>query len=172
MKKFSLSLLQKTFLAVIVVFLPLIIAFVYNFNINKKILMGHALEDLSGLAFVYEEVVSQFLEKSMNRVQDFSSDGVIRNGTQSILDGNQSATKILSEYILKNKLIIDKSIHTISIISPEGKVLTSTDLSTIGSDLSGEEFFKDGRDKVSIAEKKTEATEMAVFKGYSGFRFL
>src|SRR3990170_1434479 len=160
MKKFSLSLLQKTFLAVIVVFLPLIIAFVYNFNINKKILMGHALEDLSSLAFVYEEVVSQFLEKSMNRVQDFSSDGVIRNGTQSILDGNQSATKILSEYILKNKLIIDKSIYTISIISPEGKVLTSTDLSTIGSDLSEEEYFKKGKDMVIVAEKRTVAPEL------------
>ena len=160
MKKISLSLLQKTFLAVIVVFLPLIIAFVYNFNINKKILMGHALEDLSSQAFVYEEVVSQFLEKSMNRVQDFSSDGVIRNGTQSILDGNQSATKILSEYILKNKLIIDKSIHTISIISPEGKVLTSTDLSTIGSDLSEERYFKKGKDMVIVAEKRTVAPEL------------
>lgn len=160
MKKISLSLLQKTFLAVIVVFLPLIIAFVYNFNINKKILMGHALEDLSSQAFVYEEVVSQFLEKSMNRVQDFSSDGVIRNGTQSILDGNQSATKILSDYILKNKLIIDKAIHTISIISPDGKVLTSTDLSTIGSDLSEEEYFKKGKDMVIVAEKRTVAPEL------------
>ena len=160
MKKFHLSLLTKTLLAVIVVFLPLIIAFVYNFNINKKILMGHALEDLSSQAFVYEEVVSQFLGKSMNRVQDFSSDGVIRNGTQNILDGNQSAIKILSDYIFKNKLIIDKSIHTISIISSDGKVLTSTDLSAVGSDFSGEKFFKEGKERVSVAEKRTVAPEL------------
>ncbi|OGW12229.1 MAG: hypothetical protein A2W77_09810 [Nitrospinae bacterium RIFCSPLOWO2_12_39_16] len=160
MKKISLSLLQKTFLAVIVVFLPLIIAFVYNFNINRKILMGHALEDLSSQAFVYEEVVSQFLEKSMNRVQDFSSDGVIRNGTQSILEGQQSAVKNLSDYILKNKIVIDKSIHTISIISPDGRVLTSTDLSAVGSDLSGENFFKKGKERVSVAEKRTASPEL------------
>ncbi|MBI5750305.1 MAG: PAS domain-containing protein [Nitrospinae bacterium] len=160
MKKIHLSLLQKTFLAVIAVFLPLIVAFVYNYNINRKILMGHALEDLSSQAFVYEEVVSQFLEKSMNRVQDFSSDGVIRNGTQSILEGQQSAVKNLSDYILKNKLIIDKSIHTISIISPDGRVLTSTDPSAVGSDLSGEEFFKEGKDMVSIAEKRIAAPEL------------
>src|SRR3989338_6451332 len=153
MKKISLSLLQKTFLAVIVVFLPLIIAFVYNFNINRKILMGHALEDLSSQAFVYEEVVSQFLEKSMNRVQDFSSDCVIRNGTQSILEGQQSAVKNLSDYILKNKIVIDKSIHTISIISPDGRVLTSTDLSAVGSDLSGENFFKKGKETLIPAKK-------------------
>jgi PAS domain S-box-containing protein len=160
MKKISLTLIQKTFLSVIAVFLPLIIAFFYNLNINKEVLMGHALEDLSSQAFVYEEVLSQFLEKSKNRVQDFSSDGVIRSEAELILNGNRSAVKSLSDYISKNKLIIDKSIYTISIISPEGKVIASTDLSAVGGDLSGEEYFKKGKDRVSVAERKTSAPEL------------
>src|SRR3989338_7193172 len=106
MKKISLTLLQKTFLAVLVVSIPLMIVFLYNYNKNTKYIKEDAIRDLANAESVYEGLIYQFLEKVENRIQDFSSDGYIRNEAQKILEGQKSSVKILSDYISKNKLTL------------------------------------------------------------------
>ncbi|HAP67106.1 MAG TPA: hypothetical protein DCQ99_04730 [Nitrospinae bacterium] len=154
MKKRSLTLLQKTFLAVLVVSIPLIIVFLYNYNKNTKYIKEDAIRDLANAESVYEGLIYQFLEKAENRVQDFSSDGYIKDEAQKILEGQKSSVKILSDYISKNKLTLDNAINTISIMSLDGKVLTSTNTSTIGNDFSSEEFFLRGKDGISAASSE------------------
>src|SRR3989338_8153324 len=151
MEKRHLTLLQKTVFAVIVVALPLIITFLYNYKKNTEYIKGETLVDLANTELVYEGLIYQFFEKAENRVQDFSSDGYIRDGTQKILEGQKSSVETLSDYISRNKLILDKTINAISIISLDGKVLTSTNISTIGNDFSSEEFFLRGKNNISVA---------------------
>jgi len=114
MEKRHLTLLQKTVFAVIVVALPLIITFLYNYKKNTEYIKGETLVDLANTELVYEGLIYQFFEKAENRVQDFSSDGYIRDGTQKILEGQKSSVKILSDYISKNKLNYPKAIFIIS----------------------------------------------------------
>ncbi|MBI3583521.1 MAG: PAS domain-containing protein [Nitrospinae bacterium] len=154
MKRLSLSLLQKTILAVIVVSLPLIITFLYNYNKNTEYIKEDAIRDLANTELVYEGLIYQSLEKAENRVQDFSSDGYIRDGAQKILEGQKSSVETLSDYISRNKLILDKTINMISIMSLDGKVLTSTNISTIGNDFSSEEFFLKGKNGISVASSE------------------
>src|SRR3989304_10636767 len=116
MEKRHLTLLQKTVFAVIVVALPLIITFLYNYKKNTEYIKGETLVDLANAESVYEGLIYQFLEKAENRVQDFSSDGYIRDEAQKILEGQKSSVKILSDYISKNKLTLDNAINTISIM--------------------------------------------------------
>ena len=151
MEKRHLTLLQKAVFAVIVVALPLIITFLYNYKKNTEYIKGETLVDLANTELVYEGLIYQFFEKAENRVQDFSSDGYIRDGTQKILEGQKSSVETLSDYISRNKLILDKTINAISIISLDGKVLTSTNISTIGNDFSSEEFFLRGKNNISVA---------------------
>src|SRR3990172_11303048 len=151
MEKRHLTLLQKAVFAVIVVTLPLIITFLYNYKKNTEYIKGETLVDLANTELVYEGLIYQFFEKAENRVQDFSSDGYIRDGTQKILEGQKSSVETLSDYISRNKLILDKTINAISIISLDGKVLTSTNISTIGNDFSSEEFFLRGKNNISVA---------------------
>src|SRR3989304_7955741 len=151
MEKRHLTLLQKTVFAVIVVALPLIITFLYNYKKNTEYIKGETLVDLANTELVYEGLIYQFFEKAENRVQDFSSGGYIRDGTQKILEGQKSSVETLSDYISRNKLILDKTINAISIISLDGKVLTSTNISTIGNDFSSEEFFLRGKNNISVA---------------------
>ncbi len=158
MEKRHLTLLQKVVFAFIVVSLPLIITFLYNYNKNTKYIKEEAIVDLVNTELVYEGLIYQFFEKAENRVQDFSSDGYIRDRAQKIIEGQKSSVETLSDYISRNKIILDKTINTISIMSLDGKVLTSTNISTIGNDFSSEEFFLRGKNNISVAVNENVAS--------------
>ena len=107
------------------------------------------------------------------RVQDFSSDGMIRKTLEGVIDGSASP-RSLSEYLVRNKLALDKTIERILVVAPDGRVAASTDPEYAGRDVSGEVFFlswKKGVDVVSLEagpEKKTALAVSAPLFGASG----
>lgn len=99
------------------------------------------LNDFEMMAEGTEKVIYQFLDMKQKRVQDFSSDGFVSDQLKKIVNGNKAAVKPLNEHLIKNKLPLDKTIHSISLISLNGIVVASSDKSLIGKDVSRETFF-------------------------------
>lgn len=152
MKRFSISLYYKALLAIIAILLPLFITFLIGYNRNKQHLVRHALDDLTVIAEAYEGRVYQFLEMSKRRAQDFASDGYIREQTQKIILGRTSEVGPLGDHLVRNKMSLDKTIHAIRVVSLDGRVVASTDASSIGMDVSGAPFFISGRKAASVTE--------------------
>ena len=70
------------------------------------------------------------------RAQDFASDGFIRTQLQKAIHGNTSAFSKLNKHLIKNKIVLDKTINAVCILSLEGRVVASTDKAKIGKELS------------------------------------
>lgn len=157
MRHRSLTLLQKSLVAFAIIFLPVVITFFYDYYRNTEATKRLILNNLTVLAETFEGQVYQFLEMSRRRVSDFSSDGIIRDDLQKIIEGQASMTPVLNDYLSKNKLSLDRSIHNISIISLEGKIVASTDPSMIGADFSANPIFLKGKDGVALVETAVES---------------
>ena len=103
MKNLSISLRKKALLSIGLILLPITLTFFYEYNKNKDYIKEGVLSDLTVIAEAFEGQVYQFIEMSKRRVQDFSSDGVIRSGLQDILKkGRDPEAKFLSEYLSHN----------------------------------------------------------------------
>ncbi len=151
-KKNSLSLSQKAFLGILAVLLPVIVTFILVYNHNRVYLKNRVLDTLTIIAEAYEGHVYQFLEQSKRRVQDFASDGFIRTQLLRKIRGKASSKDLLSKHLTKNKIVLDKTINTIHVLSVEGKVVASTNSAEIGMDYSGEPFFVNGKDAITVGE--------------------
>ncbi|MBI5826597.1 MAG: response regulator [Deltaproteobacteria bacterium] len=175
MKTISISLFHKALLAVALLLLPILITFLHGYRNNREFLKKHILDDLTVIAGVYEGQVYQFLEMSRRRVQDFSSDGMIRNALEGASKG-RAGSRSLSEYLVRNKLVLDKTIKRIDVITLDGRVAASTDPGRIGGDVSREGWFISGRDGVNVASheagdgEKTEVAASAPLFSVSGKR--
>jgi len=126
------SLLKKILAAIIVILLPIIISFIYIYYNDKQFLIDNIQKELTVIADAYEGQIYQFLAMSRSRVNDFASDGIIRQHFQDIIEGRESGDKFLNNYLIKNKKSLDKSIHSISLMTFDGRILASTDRSRIG----------------------------------------
>ncbi len=160
MKKFGGSLSEKALIGIVVVLLPILIAFSVTYTQNRAYLKQRVLDTLTVIAEAYEGQVYQFLEMAKRRAQDFASDGFIRSQLQKILGGNPYASKALNKHLIQNKLVLDKTIHTINILSLDGLVVASTNGSELGKDLSDKSFFLKGKDAAVMEES---------FAGHTGF---
>ncbi|HHT9123789.1 MAG TPA: cache domain-containing protein, partial [Candidatus Wunengus sp. YC63] len=83
-----------------------------------------------------------------------ASDGFIRTHLQKAIHGNTSAINKLNKHLVRNKLVLDKTINTINILSLEGRVAASTSSAEIGRDLSKEACFEGGKNAVTIVENR------------------
>lgn len=175
MKTISVSLFHKALLAVVLLLLPILITFLHGYRNNREFLKKHILDDLTVIAEVYEGQVYQFIEMSRRRVQDFSSDGMIRNALEGAIEG-RAGSRSLGEYLVRNKLVLDKTIKRIDVITLDGRVAASTDPVRVGRDVSREVWFISGRDGVNIASheagpgKITEVEASAPLFSASGKR--
>lgn len=152
--KFNRSLSKKALIGIVFILLPVVITFFLSFHKNRWHIKELIFNDITAIAEAYEGHVYQFLEISKRRVQDFASDGFIRH---QLLKINRSrdkriATMSLNKYLAKDKIILDKSIKTIHVLSPEGRVVASTNIPEIGMDLSNEAFFIKGSDVIKVVE--------------------
>jgi hypothetical protein len=79
---------------------------------------------ISGTQSQYlQEVFDQFKV----RTADFSSDGFIRESTQTLVHGPDEETKNkLVEYLRKNKVPLDPSLFLIEVFDPQGILLATT----------------------------------------------
>ncbi|MDO8141108.1 MAG: EAL domain-containing protein [Candidatus Brocadiales bacterium] len=155
MRKFKLSLKEKALIGIIAILIPILITFVLVYSQNRVYLKNRVLDTLTVIAEAYEGQVYQFLEKAKIRARDFASDGFIRTQMQKAIRGNASAIGKLNKHIVKNKLVLDKTINTISILSLKGRVVASTSNAEIGRDLSREACFEEGKNSVAIVENRT-----------------
>ena len=153
MKKLKLSLKEKAIIGIIAILVPILITFVLMYRQNRVYLKNHILDTLTIIAEAYEGQVYQFLEMAKRRAYDFSSDGFIRIKLQEILHGNTSAVSELNEHLIKNKLVLDKTINAIHIFSLEGRVVASTNSAEIGRDFSSDAAFLQGKETVTLVDK-------------------
>ncbi len=151
-EQFNRALSKKALLGIIVILLPIIITFFLSYSRNKVYLKKRILDTITVIAESYEGQVYQFLEMAKQRARDFATDGFIRNQLQKIIHGNTFAIRTLNEHLVRNKLPLDKTIHAITILSLEGRVVASTNTSDLEKDLSSEVFFVKGKDAVTIVE--------------------
>ncbi|MCF6150133.1 MAG: PAS domain S-box protein [Candidatus Kuenenia sp.] len=154
-KKNTWSLSKKALLGILAVLLPVIVTFLLVYNHNRVYLKNRVLDTLTIIAEAYEGHVYQFLEQSKRRVQDFASDGFIRNQLLRIIRGKTTSTDVLSRHLIKNKIVLDKTISTIHVLSLEGKVVASTNNAEIGRNYSDEPFFINGKNDISVEETYT-----------------
>ncbi len=152
----NLKLFHKALIALFVILLPLFIAFLTGYTRNKGHFEENILNDMTGTSHLYEALVYQFIEKTKERVEDFSSDSHIRAELEKILNGKKGLSWPLNNYLSRNKLPLDKTISRICVISGSGIVIASTDSRKVGQDVSGEEFFKKGTARLSVAESYGE----------------
>ncbi len=142
MKRPAFSLSKKALLAVMVILLPILVTFIHGYNNNRRILERHILEDLRLNSGAIEGRVLQFVEMIQRGVSDFASDGIIREGVERVLKtGERSEAAALGDYIKKNKLPLDRHIHSIELIAPDGRVVVSTNGRAAGKSVAGDAFF-------------------------------
>ncbi|MEK6589162.1 MAG: PAS domain-containing protein [Nitrospinota bacterium] len=147
-----MSLLKKAFFTTIIILVPIFIVFFYNSNINEKHIKEETLKHITVIAEAFEGQVYQFLEMSKRRVHDFSTDGIIRDSLQEILEGKGTTVQLLNDYLSRNKLTIDRTIYSICVFSLEGRVLASTNNNLIGKNFSDKNFFLKGKEGLAITE--------------------
>lgn len=152
MKKSRGSLTQKALIAVLIILLPILITFVFSYYKSKELIKAQFLEDLNTITEISETHVYQFLEMADRRMKDFASDGLIRKELDEALKGNGGDAARLSDYLVKNKLPLETQIHDLNLISLDGKIISSTDASLVGTDVSNEPFFIDGRSGKAFTE--------------------
>ena len=152
--QFKLSLKEKALIGVVAILIPILITFVLVYSKNRVYLKNRILDTLTVIAEAYEGQVYQFLEKAKIRAQDFASDGFIRTHLQKAIHGNTSTINKLNKHLVKNKLVLDKTINTINILSLEGRVVASTNNAEMGRDLSKEACFEEGKNAVTIVENR------------------
>lgn len=159
MKWFSFSLSKKVLLAHLVVLLPILVIFLISYNANKSHIERLVLKNLGTLALEREGEIRLFMEANKRRVQDFATDGFIRDSLDRIRSGAQE-TDQLSEYLKKNKHPLDKNIAAITIVSLNGRVSASTDPARNGLDVSKEPFFTGAGNGAMVSEQTIGVPEI------------
>lgn len=154
LKGFHRSLSKKALIGIVFILLPIVIIFLLSYHKNKMRIKELVFNNITVIADAYEGHVYQFLEMSKQRIQDFASDGFIRH---QLLKINRSRDKkianmCLAKHLIKGKLILDRTIRTIHVLSLDGRVIASTNNHEIGMDLSGEDFFIKRKDDIVVAE--------------------
>jgi PAS domain S-box-containing protein len=141
-KIFTLS--KKAIYAILLILLPIAVTFTYTYKKNKEFLVIEEIHEMVGLANAYEGQVYLFLESARRRAQDFASDGFIRVSLKRINRGELSMVAPLNEHLTHNKITLDHTIHTINVISADGRIAASTRPENIGRNLRKEDFFLRG----------------------------
>lgn len=153
MSRLIFSLSRKAIAAVAIILLPVFITFVYGYKRNTSLIKGQLLDNLSVVPAALEVEVDQFIETSRRITRDFSSDGLIIKELNGLEGRVRTAPARLNEHLTRNKLPLHNHVRAIHVVSADGFIVSSTDGSFIGRDVSGEPFFtnaKLGRDVTGI----------------------
>ncbi len=144
----NFSLTKKALVALGIILLPILIAFVLGYSNNRERIKEHVINDITLVSEVFEGQVFQFLEMTKRRAQDFSADSIISTS----LSKNGRPSQALSRYLKQYKLPLDTQISSIHAISTDGRVIASTDDYYSGIDVSASEFFVNARKAVLVTE--------------------
>ncbi|MBI5588432.1 MAG: PAS domain-containing protein, partial [Deltaproteobacteria bacterium] len=141
MSRLIFSLSRKALAAVVIILLPVFITFVYGYKRNTALIKEQLLDNLSVVSTAVEAQVDQFIETSRRITRDFSSDGLIIKALDGLAPRGRVAPARLDEHLTRNKLPLHAHVRAIHVVSADGLIVSSTDSSFIGRDVSGEPFF-------------------------------
>ncbi len=139
----SISFKLVVILISIAVFIPLAGFGFYSFINFKSIVEKNTLNNATLIAEAYEGILFTYIDAIKNRTVDFSSDGFIRSNTKELNENpqNEVARQELNNHLIRNKMVLDKSIFGINIINNDGIVIASTNDFEISLDDSDEEHY-------------------------------
>lgn len=144
----SRSLRAKLLLTIVAVsLLPFTFGGVFEYYKEKEALEKQITEDMILFAESMEGHLYHFLQMTKRRIQDFSSDGFIRDSLEQITKGDPESTRVVKElnsHLAENKMPLDETIFGILVIDLKGRVVASTDEAEIGKDESEADYFIQG----------------------------
>ncbi len=129
---------KLTVLILTIVTIPLFLVGVYGYYTVEKALRQQAIGDIELLVKANDGLVDSLIHQTERTVAYFSSDETIRRLAQ------EANSDLLSQYLIKNKLSLDKHLIGINVINADGFVMASTHKTEIGKDESKDEYFVDG----------------------------
>ncbi len=100
-----------------------------------------------------ETSIILYLKTKAGKVQDFSSDGLIRDSLEKInqkVPDTKRLSDDLNKHLLENKKPLDPDCCDISILNLEGRVAASTDKGKIGGDKSDDDYFNEGKKGIHV----------------------
>lgn len=135
--------------------LPLLIMGGISVFYTARTIRNQTLRELEIVAESTKGEIQDFFKYHKARIQDFSSDGFIKNSLENIYldkpDKDETINK-LSRHLLINKLPILKDILEIFIVNRDGTIIASTNSSQIGKNCRNEKYFQKGSDKIYISD--------------------
>lgn len=145
----SKSLKGKLILLLLAVSLvPIAIVGYMSYLSGKTTIQKQSLDSLTTIVESRETSIILYLKTKAGKVQDFSSDGLIRDSLEKINQKGPDTKRLsddLNKHLLENKKPLDPDCYDISILNLEGKVVASTNKDTIGSDKSDDDCFNEGK---------------------------
>jgi PAS domain S-box-containing protein len=158
-------LAYKILLAFIAVLLPIIIAFFLSLDSTRKNVETLILDDLRHISEARAGELFLFFEMAGNRMEDFASDGVIRDELERAVKRNIANDETLTRYIIENKAPLDRNFYRLSVINGSGITVASTNSAAVGTAQKSEEFFLKGARGVAISMREKgfrDTPELAV----------
>lgn len=148
------SKLLVTFL--LVGLLPLIIFGYISISSSKKNIETQIYDNVLTTAEAKEGQIYVYLDEIKHRTEDFASDGLIKRQLKEYLGSEdlQGELSDLSDYLVKNKLPLDKNIFGIFVTNPEGLIIASTHKSEVGKNEAKDQYFLRGRNETYVSELK------------------
>ena len=145
----SKSLKGKLILLLLAVSLvPIAIVGYMSYLSGKTTIQKQSLDSLTTIVESRETSIILYLKTKAGKVQDFSSDGLIRDSLEKINQKGPDTKRLsddLNKHLLENKKPLDPDCCDISILNLEGKVAASTDKGKIGGDKSDDDCFNEGK---------------------------
>lgn len=119
----------------------------YSIYGHHKIFKEQINNYIASLAGSAAEQVNIFLQGKKERAIDFSSDGFIQNNLKSLKDNyNRETMQELSEHLIKNKIVVDKSFYEVFALDSNGKLVGTTNpKKEYGKDFAQEPIFLEGK---------------------------
>ncbi len=145
----SKSLKSKLIMLVLLVSLiPIAIIGYISYMSGKNALRNRVLDSFTTIVESRETAIMLYLKAKVGRINDFASDGFIRdscvisaNPAVSAEDNRNKAITGLNSHLIKNKMSLDKEIYGINVIDLNGIVIASTMDSEIGLNESQSDHF-------------------------------
>lgn len=122
------------------------IATVSCYRYTYKVVENNIYDQLEIATGELRNNINIFLSGKQSRTDDFGSDGFIRECTEGIArNGSRREYYIeaLNTHLATNKKPLDPDIREVFVAGLDGKVISSTDVGLLGSDISGETYFSE-----------------------------
>jgi signal transduction histidine kinase len=135
----------KTILILLLVSLiPLSLTSIIAYRIAERTFAREVLDHLESVATVQEYRVKSLISQNLERIKFISTKLQMRLSLERFIKTrDESHRGIINQGLLEAKVSSD--IKNISILTPDGRVIASTDITEIGTDHSGREYFIRGK---------------------------